>query len=106
MQFASSGSLQDVQAYVASAIAQRGGKLVSSSPAAMSAEFAKKFSWFWFVVMLGVFYLVYWAVSKEQVLTVTYREAEGVVYGYLQAKGKKASRTARAIQHAFTPKQQ
>lgn len=106
MQFMSSGSLEDVQAYVSSVVAQRGGQIIAAGAAVTSAQFTKKFSWFWFIVLLllagtGLIYLLWWYISKDQSLAITYRVADGLVYGTVNAKGKRARKAAKQIVNAF-----
>lgn len=107
MQFASSGTLDEVQAYVASVIAQRGGTITAQSPALTSAVFTKRFAWLTFIGLMvlfgiGLIYLVYWYATKTQPLTVTYSVSGGVVTGYVQSKGKRADAAAKAIVSALT----
>lgn len=106
MQFASSGTPDEVQAYVVSVIARYGGRVTATSGAVTAAEFTKKFSWMKFLLLLvllgiGFIYLIAWFVTKDQSLTVTYRQADGVVYGSMQATGKRAEQAAKVIQRAF-----
>lgn len=109
MQFASSGKLEDVQAFVATVIAQGGGRIIASSPSLTSAEYTKRFAWLTFILLmflfgLGIIYLIWWFVARHQSLTVAYRQAEDVVYGTITTKGHKAKRAAKTIIKAFEVK--
>lgn len=106
MQFASSGTLEEVQAFVAATVAAEGGVVTAQSPSVTTATFTKRFAWLTFIALMvlfgtGLIYLVWWFVKKDQTLTLTYRVQEGVVYVTTDASGDKAKDAEKRIAKAF-----
>lgn len=56
---------------VADEVVRHKGQVLSRSETSLSARFAKKFSWLWFLVLVGVFYLPWYWTRSEGSLAVS-----------------------------------
>ena len=84
---------------VADEVVRHKGQVLSRSETSLSASFAKKFSWLWFLLLAGLFYLpFYWTRSAPSLaMSVSDDGGPEPTVVTLTSKGKRAEQTARAV---------
>lgn len=75
------------------------GQVLSRHDTGLSASFAKKFSWLWFLLLAGLFYLPFYWTRSAPSLTMSVSDDGGPepTVVTLTSKGKRAEQTARAV---------
>ncbi len=102
MQYNTHMPLDEVRALVAREISRHSGTITTSSEGFTSATFPKKFSWLWFLLSFGVFYLIYWLLAnRKHTLTVTHIEQHELVTGSIDTRGRAAKPAAMCIKIAL-----
>jgi len=91
--------VQQIRATAEEMIAAGGGKITAAMPLLTTAVLRKKFALVWFVLLLGVFYLIYWFAKRDQTIAVSYSASEGSAIVTIAATGPTAERVKRAILH-------
>lgn len=91
--------VEQIQATAQEMVAAGGGKVTATTPWLTTATFRKEFSWVWFFLLLGIFYLIYWFTKRDQTLAVSHWPAEGSAIVTIAATGPSAERVTRAILH-------
>ena len=96
---ATSMPMKQIHATVEEMIAAGGGKITAATPLLTTAVFRKKFSFVWFVLLLGIFYLIYWFTKRDQTIAVSHCATEGSAIVTIAAMGPTAERVKKAILH-------
>jgi len=92
-------SVEQVQATAEEMAVAGGGKITAATPWLTTAVFRKEFSWIWFILMLGIFYLMYWLTKRDQMLAVSHCASEGSTIVTIAATGPSAERVRNGILH-------
>jgi len=91
--------VEQIQATAEEMVTAGGGKITAATPWLTTAVFHKKFSFVWFVLLLGIFYLIYWFIKRDQTIAVSHCASEGSAIVTIAAMGPSAERVKKAILH-------
>jgi len=91
--------VQQIRATAEEMIAAGGGKITAATPLLTTAVFRKKFSFVWFVLLLGIFYMIYWFAKRDQTIAVSYCASMDSAIVTIAATGPTAERVKKGVLH-------